>query len=77
LRRIAGAVAEIAEVSGGACHAVVAIAGDRPGPVEMTAPRRGVAVLEILSASVRVGVVPERDHGARNAVEDASRRIVV
>ena len=70
----AAAVAEVAEVAGEVLGGPVALAGCRPCPGEVAAPRRPVAVRELARAALGQGVVAGREDRARQLVEQPGGR---
>ena len=69
LRRIAGHFSEIVEIRLRSSGIVLVVAEGREGAGAMAAPARLVTPGEVVGASGRIGVIAERHHGARNAVE--------
>ena len=66
---IARGRAEVAEIPGGRAIAVFMVAGHRPGPRFVPSPRRVVVVRVFGGGTHLVGVVAQREHGARDAVQ--------
>src|SRR5256885_16532301 len=74
LPHLAGGRPEVVEVAGGIRRAVLVVAGHRPGPVLLAAPRRVVTGGVVRRRAGLVDVVAGREHDGRrvtgNAVED-------